>query len=79
MSYQAEHERLEKQLREVEESIYRLETSYFEKAPEIGNIVQGWCNTPQTSGQKKQEKNQPRQIAKEDRIFSNSSVTAQVH
>lgn len=71
----AEHERLEANIRALDEKIYKLETSYFEKAPEIGNIVQGWC-TSSNSLKSEQRKAAARPINDEDRIFSNTSASS---
>ena len=63
---------LEQDLANLERQIYNLETSYLENSSPMGNLVQGWNETPSRSTANSQRK----QVVDEDRLFSLSSATS---
>ena len=63
---------LEQDLANLERQIYNLETSYLENSSPMGNLVQGWNETPSRSTANSQRK----QVMDEDRLFSLSSATS---
>ena len=72
----AKKEELERSLMDVETRIFNLETTYLEDTGVMGNIVKGWDSflTSRRSGSTQQKM---KMIKPSDRIFSNSSVSAQ--
>ena len=61
------HKQVRTWMRDVEERIAKLETSYLEETP-MGNIVRGW-------EQSKVFSSRSRRVADKERLFSHSSYT----
>ena len=67
---------LEEDLRQVERQIYELEEHYIERTQAYGNVVKGWEGFLNYRIQKPGLPQRRTRIARADRIFSNSSVSA---
>jgi len=75
----AKKRQLDEQLAAIEDSIFKLETSYLEETSNAGNIVRGfdnWVKGVVVGGDKgRDDRKAKARVRDEDRIFSRSSMT----